>query len=139
METVAANGIFLVELVWQSIHVCLVWHGLMEGGVEYSYLWYGRQCLLDSFNTFEVGRVVQWSEFDAFYNHLFHLWGNEYRLVELLSAVYYAVAYCVDLLQGLQATNLFVNKTIEDKLDTNGVLGHRLFDLHLLAIRQFNL
>ena len=139
METITTDGVLFVQLIWNSIHICLVWHGLVECSIKYSYLWYTRQCCLNSFNTLEVGWVVQWSELYALDNHLLYLWGDKYRLVEFLAAMHHAMTNCLYLFQRSDATNLLINQTIQNQLNTYSMLWHWLFDFHFLAICQFDL
>ena len=72
VEAVAANRIFLVQLVRKSIHVCVVRHRLVERRIEHGYLRYTRQNLLDRINTLQVSRVMQRSQFYALDDHLLY-------------------------------------------------------------------
>ncbi len=139
VEAVAADSVFLVELVRQGIHVGVFRHGLVECGVEYCYLRYAGQRLLDGLNTFQVSRVVQRCQFGALHNHLLYLRCDKYRFVELLSAVHHAVSDSVYLLQVFDAAEFLIHQCVQNQLNTNGMFGHSLFDFHFLSVGQLHL
>lgn len=108
----------------------------MEGGVEYGNLGYVGENLLYGIDTFEVGRVVQRSNVDALDDFLFYGLVDEYRLVELLAAVYDAVAYGIDLFERGDAAVFFAHQRIEYEFDADGVFGNIFFENDLLAAGQ---
>ena len=58
MEAVATHAVLLVELIGEGIHVGVVGHGLMEGGVEDAHLrQVGQQCL-DGIDALDISGVV---------------------------------------------------------------------------------
>ena len=139
VEAVATDSILLVQLVRNSVHICLIWHCLVESGIKYSHLRNARKCLFNRLNTFEVSRVVKRSEFDALNNHLFYFWSDKHRLIKLLAAVYYTVTYRLHLIQRCDATDLLIHEAIQNQLNTYGMLWHSLLNLHFLTIGEFDL
>ena len=139
VETVAADSVFLVELIRKRVHVCVIRHRLVEGGVENSHLRHTRQDLLYRVNTLQVGGVVQRSQVDTLDDLFLYFRSDQHRLVEFLAAMHYAVTYGVDFFQVFDATDLRINQLLQNQLDTYGMFRHRLLEFHLLAVRQFHL
>jgi hypothetical protein len=46
MESVLADPVLLVVLVWDGIHESVIWHSLVERGIEDRHLRYSRQQFL---------------------------------------------------------------------------------------------
>src|SRR5262245_32456846 len=61
MEAIAANTFFII-FVRQSVEKSVSRQGVMEGGVKYGHVWYGREEAAHLANPCEIHRVVQWSE-----------------------------------------------------------------------------
>ena len=138
VETVTTNRIFLVQLVGQCIHVCIIRHGLVESRIEDSHLRHARQTLLYRVNTLQVSGVMQRSEVHTLNNLRLHFRRDEHGLIEFLASMDYAVTHRVDLLEVLDASDLRIHQFLENQLNTYGMLRHRLLEFHLLAIRQFD-
>ena len=69
VETIAADAILLIQFVWYGIHVSVVGHGLVEGGVEHAHLRQTGHQLANGLDSLEVRWVVEWSEVAAFLKH----------------------------------------------------------------------
>ena len=139
MKTIATHTVLLVQIVRDSVHISLSRHGLVEGGVEHTYLRQTWHQLLNSINTLQVSGVVQGSQIRALLESLQNLVGKNHALIEFLAAVHHTVTYSVDLLQIFDHTDFGIGKQREDKLNTLGMLGDIVHNLLLLAIGQLYL
>ena len=93
MEAVAADGVFLVQRVRDSVSVCVIGHCLMECRVENGYLRRVGHQLLDCVDTFQVGWIVQGSQFNTFVEYLNHFIGDEHARVESFAAMHHTVSH----------------------------------------------
>ncbi len=59
VETVSSHFVFLIILIWNSIEISLLRHGLMECGVEHGYHWSIWHQLLAGAYADEVCRIVK--------------------------------------------------------------------------------
>ena len=91
VETVTADGVVFVELVWDAVEESLARHGLVEGGVEHGHLWERWEELGRAFHAGRVCGFVQRGEqrdaadvVDDFLADLFAL--------DVLAAMHHAVA-----------------------------------------------
>ena len=134
METIAAHAILDVQLMWQGIHIGIVGHGLVKRRVEYAHLWYLGQQGLHGLHTLDVGWVVEWGKVVACGESLHHLGGEHYALVELLSSVYHAVAYCIQFLEVAQYCIVTCGQHLEYPLHSCRVLLYGTLHAVLLAI-----
>ena len=89
MEAITTNAIFFVILIRESIHICVIRHCLVECCVEHTYLWHVRQNFSDSSHTFEVSRIVKWSEGGACLHLFDNFWSDNNRCVEFFAAMHY--------------------------------------------------
>ncbi len=123
VETVAAYAVYLIIFVGKCVHICLCGHGLVEGGVEYSYLRHVGQNGCNGVDACHIGGIVEGRYVVAF--AYFCLYGivDEHALAEFLAAVYHTVTYSVDFIVALDATFLGVGKVGE-----NGLYGFVVVD-----------
>ena len=119
---VAADAEFLVVLVGQGIHVGLLRHGLVEGGVEGHDLRNGRKDMLDRFDAEEVGRVVQRGEVAAEGDLFDDIVIDEGAAGEEIAALDDAVADGVDVFEGLEDAGAGSGKGFEDELHADFVV-----------------
>ena len=134
METVAAHAMLLVELVGQGVHVGVVGHGLVEGGVEDAHLREVGQQGLNGVYAFDVGGVVERCQVVAGLEVTHHLGGEDDTLGELLAAVHHAVAYGAELMEVAQHGVLALGEDLEDELHAGGMLGHGGLELEFLDL-----
>ena len=134
VETIATYAMLLIQVVGQGIHVSVVGHGLVEGSVEHTYLWDVWQEGRNGVHALDVGRVVEGSQVVAQGELLHHLGGEQYALVELLSTVYHAVTYGIQLVEVFQYGMFACGEHFEDELHTGGMLLDGAVYLEFLAI-----
>ncbi|EHM55975.1 hypothetical protein HMPREF9080_00224 [Cardiobacterium valvarum F0432] len=96
VETVAADFVVGVELVWQRVEIGALRHMLVEGGVEDDDLFQLREDFARSVNTGNVRRVVQRGEADAVHNLVAHIVIHEDGFGEIFTAMHDAVADRLD-------------------------------------------
>ena len=97
METVAADAVFVIVLVRECIHICILRHALMECSIEDSHLRNCRKNIRYGPDTEEVGRVVQRCDIRAFLNLCNHVLVYELAAEELFSSMNHAMAYSLDV------------------------------------------
>ena len=134
VEAVATHTILAVELLGEGIHVGIVGHGLVEGGVEHTDLGNLGQQSADSIDTLDIGGIVQRSEVVASLKGLHHLGSEQHALVELLTTMYHTVTYSIQFVEVLQHGVLTLSEHLEDPLYTGSVLGDWALHLVLLTI-----
>ena len=139
METITTDTVLLVELIRDGIHICLGRHGLMERCIEYTYLRQTRHQLLHRIHTFQIGRVVKWSQIRTLLESLQYLIGENNRLVELLTTMHHAVTDGIDLIETLDHTDLRIGQQREDELHALRMFGDVVHNLFLLTISQLHL
>ena len=122
METVTTYTVLLIELVWESVHVSVVRHCLVECCIEYTYLWNLRSNLLNGVHALEVCRVVEWCKVVASLEYLKNLVCEQCRGAELLTTMYHAVAYSVNLVDRTDGAELLACEYVEDEAYTDSVL-----------------
>ena len=97
VETVAANSIFFIIFVRNSIHICLWRHSTVERCIKNKYL---RNIRTYNFKASPVAhkmsRIVKRSKRSKFFNILNNLFCNENTLSISIAALYYSVTYSVD-------------------------------------------
>ena len=139
VEAISANTVLLIYFIRERIHIAVLRHRLMEGGIKHAYLRQTGHQLVDCLYTLQVGRVMKRSKLAHFFECSNHLIVDYYRRSKLLTTMHHTMAYCVNLLQVLDCTNLRISKERENKLHALGMLRHIVHDLALLTIREFNL
>ena len=115
METVAANTIFLVVIVGQTVHVGVGRQGLVEGGVKHGDMWHGREILHRHLDAIKIHRVVIRGEHRQRLNVLHHIRRDQSRAVILAAAMHDAMANDHHLLRHegkatAEATDLVENR-----------------------------
>ena len=139
VESVATHAVFGVELIRKGIHIRLGRHGLVESGVEHSYLRHVGQHLRDGVDTCNVHRIVKRSYVVAFFYLSDNLVGDEHALIELFATMHHAVTYGVNLVEALDAAVIFAGEEVEDSLDGAIVVGDVEFDDFLRTVGKFKL
>ena len=139
VETIATYTILLIKLVRNGIHIGIVGHGLMEGGIKHAHLRQSWHQLLNCVHTLQVGWVMQGSQVRALLKHLQHLVGQDNRLIELLATMHHAVTYSVNLIEALDNTYFWVSEQRENKLHALSMLRDIVHNLLFLTIGQLNL
>ena len=135
VESVTANAILLVQLIRKGVHVGIVRHGLMECGIEHTYLGNVGQQGCYGIYALDVGGVMQRGQVIASCKGFHYLGGQANALVKLLTTVYHTMAYGIQLLKALQHSIFALGKHLEYPLYTGCVLGYGSLHLMLLAIQ----
>ena len=68
MEAVAADGVFLIVLRIDTVHVSMRLHTHAESCIEYSYVRLARHSCLACFNTHKVCGIMKRSEREALFD-----------------------------------------------------------------------
>ena len=97
VETIATDTVLLVHRVGDSIHVGVVWHGLMESGVKDANLRNVREDACDGINALQISGVVERSQVGERGKDIQHLFVEEDGLAEALTAVHHAMADSIQL------------------------------------------
>ena len=97
VEPIAAHAVFRVEFVGDGIHIGFLRHGLVERRVEHAHLRQSRHEFGYCLHTFQVGRIVERCQVDAFLEHAQHFVVDDHTLVELLSTVHHPVSHGIYL------------------------------------------
>ena len=134
METVAAYTILAVKLIGQCIHIGVVGHGLVEGCVEHSYLWNVGQQGCNGVNTLYVCGIVQGRQVVACAEGFHDFGGEKHAFVELLTAVYHAVSYGIQLVQAVEYGVVSCGEYLENPLYSRGMLFNRTLHPVFLSI-----
>ena len=106
----------------------------MERGVEHSDLRNVGQQSLDGIHALDVGRIVEGSQVVAGSESLHHFGSESDGLVELLSAVYHAMSYGIQLVETPKDSVFAAGQHFEDVLHALGVFLYGVLHLVLLAI-----
>ena len=125
VEAVAADTVVLIILVGDGVHICLVGHGLVEGGVEHDD--HGNIVHNSSAgeNTGDVCGVVEGGKGGALFKLCNDLIVNLNGVGKLLAAVDNAVTDSVDLLHGGDNTVLCACELVNNGCDSLRMGGHR--------------
>jgi hypothetical protein len=137
METIAADGILLGQLIRQSICVSLRRHSHMESCIENSNLRCAlRQYGLASLDTCQVCRVVQRSQREALTDYTLYVIVYDNGLAVVLTTVEYAVTNSLDLADIGKNAVILVYESIQDHLNCNLVVRHRIEADKILLTRS---
>ena len=129
----AADVVLLVILVGDGIHIGVLGHGLVEGGVEHEDLGQLGQHCAHGFVALEVGGAVQRSELHVLVPFLKHFGGHNLALREA-SASHDAMACGGDFVQALDGAIFGIEQGVKHQFDSLGVRGTGRFDNFRLAI-----
>jgi hypothetical protein len=138
VESVATDAILSVQIVWESIHVCIVRHSLMECSVEHTNLRNLRKEFLNGIDTLDVCRIMKRRKVVASSKSLHHLVCKEYALVELLATVNSAMTHSVKFVKTAKHSIFTFCEYLKDELHTLSVLWDWFVDLHLLAVSKLD-
>ena len=111
----------------------------MESIVEDSYLWSGRQEVIDGTDTSQVSLVVDWCEVDKALDAFLHLRRYDAALVEEVATLHDTVTNGVNLIEALDGAYLGVSETFEDQLNAFLVCGEVAHDFLFRAVRELHL
>ena len=132
METVSADSVLLVILIWKGIHICVCRHCLMEGSIEHTDLRYSRKHCRNSLDTKNVCRIMKRCEYRTFFELGNDLVSDELAAYELLRAMNDTVTYSFDIFKSCEDAILLVEESIKNSLDTYGMILDRHFLYKLL-------
>ena len=132
VEAVAADAVLLIVLIGQRIHICVVGHGLVEAGVEHSYLGHAGHHSLASADTGQVVRIVERTKFAALFDGCNNIFVHDHGTGELLTTVENAMSYCGDFRQGLDHTVLGRYEGVQNQLNSLFVVSH--LDIQLVIL-----
>ena len=79
---------------------------------------------------------MQGSKLDALFQHLDHLIGNQYALVEPLSTVYHPVPDGVNLVERLDTAVFLAQQNPENVFDSCAVFQDLSLELHFLPVGE---
>jgi len=135
VEPVATYAVLLVELVGQGIHIGVVGHGLVEGGVEDSHLRDVGQEGFHGVHALDVGRVVERGQVVAGGEGFHDFGGEAHRLVETLATVHHAMADGIQFIETAEHGIGATGQHLKDELYAGGVLLDGTLHLVLLAVQ----
>ena len=125
VSTVAADGVLLIILIRNSVHIRLLGHSGVERGVEYDYHRdLVAEDLLAAADSLYVTCVVQRSQRDKALDTCDDLVGDELGIAEQSAALDYAVTDSRDLVEVLDNAVLFAEQSVAYGEERLSVIGH---------------
>ena len=124
VKTVAANTVFFVVFIRQSIHVCIVGHCLMKSRIKNGNLRNPFHNLLASLDSCKVCGVVERPELKALFNSIFNIVRHKHRTAEFFRTVQNAVTDSVDFVHRRDNAVLGVCECFDNNLNGCCMVRH---------------
>src|SRR5689334_509718 len=89
VESISSDAMAAVQMVRHRVEICLIWNRMMKGSIEHRDLRHSTaKQLARRRDPFEIIRIVQRRQVDAFLYALDHSLIDQRRFLEQLTAVY---------------------------------------------------
>ncbi len=137
MEAIPPDFIFLIIFIWQTVHICLIRHGLVKCRVEYRSHGRIRHQFPAGIDANQVCRIVQGRKVIARFYRRKHLTVDQRRLRKFFTTVHNTVSNGSNFAKTLYYTCFFICQRVQ--YQTNGicVAAHgRFFFLFFTAVRR---
>ena len=131
---VLADGVLLVQLVGQRVHVGLRRNGLEERGVEDGHHGLAGHLLAAGLDAHERGLVVQRRELRQLVDLGNDIVIDEHGAIEVLAALHYAVPHGVDVVQRVDGLGGAARQRLQHEGHGGVVIGHGGVDDHLILV-----
>ena len=109
----------------------------MESCIEHTHLWNVGQQRAHGIHTLDVSRVMKRSQVVTSSKGFHHLWGEQHRLVELLTTMHHTMTHSIQFIETLEHSIFTLCQDLKNPLHTFRVLLHRLFHLMLLPVQLY--